>query len=366
MAYRVPGTDRFDLELDYAFSDEDIACALAVMPDQISAPEELTVCRNVFLPLTTACRYTCAYCTYYDVPGRSKTMGDDEIRTSLRRAAEAGCVEALFTFGDRPDDRYAELADDLERRGHGSLHALHLRACEWALELGLLPHSNPGDLSWEQLRDLKEVNASMGVMLETCADVPAHAGPRRKEPGRRLQTLEYAGRQKVPFTTGLLIGIGETWEDRAASLLCLRRLHEAYGHIQEVIIQNVVPNRRWKRPAPDVETMRRVVAMARATLPPEVELQVPPNLSDVEPLLDCGVGDLGGVSPLTDDYINPDYKWPALRALEALAARHGKRLVERLPVYPQYVNRADWLSDTIREALQAPRFEAFLATAVAG
>lgn len=364
MRVTVAGLGGYDLQLDYTFSRAEIDAALEVAPGQVSAPEVLTYSKNVFLPLTTACRYTCAYCVYYDVPGQERLMDPNAICGTLARGAAAGCKEALFTFGDTPDPRYDGLHRKLRALGHETLHSYHLQACRWALEAGLLPHSNPGDTTWAQLAELREVNVSMGVMLETTAPVAAHAGARRKTVGRRLQTLEYAGRLRVPFTTGLLVGIGEDWQDRALSLLCLKRLHEAHGHLQEVIIQNVVPNRRWRHPPLPLDALRRVVTMARAVLPPEVEVQVPPNLSPVERLLDCGVGDLGGVSPVTDDYINPDYKWPAVRRLATLTRRHGKRLQERLAVYPRFVDDG-WLAPALRARLDDPRLRPLWATPTA-
>jgi FO synthase subunit 1 len=177
----------------------------------------------------------------------------------------------------------------------------------------------------------------MGVMLETTADVQAHGGPRAKSPGQRLNTIRTAGELGVPFTTGILVGIGEGWRDRAVSLLAIRELHDRYDHVQEVIVQPVRENERWAGGSPDVATLRRTVAMARAALPPEVSVQVPPNLAPVREVLDCGVDDLGGVSPVTDDHINPDYAWPALRELEDVAEYAGVPLRERLPVYERYL-----------------------------
>lgn len=361
---RVSDLQGYDLALDYAFSPAQVKAALAIRPEDIQAPDTLTYSKNLFLPLTTACKYTCAYCVYYDVPGQESLMSPKQVCDALDRGARAGCREALFTFGDTPDGRYTGLYKQLQRWGYDSLHDYHLQACEWALARGLLPHSNPGDMQWAQMAELRALNASLGMMLETTAAVGAHAGRRHKTPGQRLQTLEYAGRLKVPFTTGLLIGIGESWEDRALSLLCLRRLHEAYGHLQEVIVQNVVPNRRWHKPAPAQQEMRRMVAMARGVLPPQVEVQVPPNLSAVEALLDCGVGDLGGVSPVTDDFVNPDYKWPAIRRLEIMVSAHGKTLKERLAVYAQFIDDA-WLSPRLRQALAHESFQSFVAAAPA-
>ena len=358
--------------VDVRVSDADVERLLDVTPADVDAAPALTFSRNVFLPLTTACRYTCTYCTYYDVPGQATLMTPEEVREQVRIGADAGCTEALFTFGDKPDDRYTEIHAQLDEWGYDSVHDYLYDCCEIALEEGLLPHSNPGDLSDAEMARLGEVNASMGVMLETTADVKAHAGGRKKTPGQRLNTIRAAGRAGVPFTTGILVGIGETWRDRAESILAIRELHERHDHVQEVIVQNVVPNERSSFEQPSVETMRRVVAMARAGLPEEVSVQVPPNLSPTRELLDCGVDDLGGVSPVTDDYVNPDYAWPALEELRDIADFGGVPLYERLPVYDRYLpdrfRRRDfdgrvangvadggdgWLSPPIREAMAA-------------
>ncbi|MDQ2050012.1 7,8-didemethyl-8-hydroxy-5-deazariboflavin synthase subunit CofG [Natronolimnohabitans sp. A-GB9] len=373
----VPGASEYGVDL--AVDDAAVEELLSVAPSDVDAPEALTFARNVFVPLTTACRYTCTYCTYFDPPGQASLLSLEEVRDICRRGADAGCTEALFTFGDDPDDRYTEIHDQLAEWGHDSIHTYLREACDVALEEGLLPHANPGDQTVEQMAEVADVNASMGVMLETTADVDAHAGPRRKEPGQRLQTIENAGKLDVAFTTGILVGIGESWRDRAESLLAIRELHDRYDHIQEVIVQPVVNNERWDEGSPDLETMRRVTAMARAALPEEVSVQVPPNLAPARDLIDCGVDDLGGVSPVTDDHINPDYTWPALRELEGIADAADLPLYERLPVYERFLpadlrtdgfdgvaadgtaGAADtrnpdadrkWLSATIREALE--------------
>ncbi|SEW02752.1 7,8-didemethyl-8-hydroxy-5-deazariboflavin synthase subunit CofG [Natrinema salifodinae] len=372
-----PGASEYGV--DIAVDDAAVEDLLQVSPTDVDAPAALTFARNVFIPLTTACRYTCTYCTYFDPPGQASLLSLEEVREICRRGADAGCTEALFTFGDDPDDRYTEIHDQLAAWGHDSIHDYLREACEVALEEGLLPHANPGDQTREQMAAVADVNASMGVMLETTAEVGAHAGPRRKVPGQRLRTLENAGELDVAFTTGILVGIGENWRDRAESLLAIRELHERYDHIQEVIVQPVVDNERWADGSPDLATMRRVTAMARAALPEEVSVQVPPNLAPAKDLIDCGVDDLGGVSPVTDDHINPDYKWPALRELEEIAAHAGVPLGERLPVYERFLPadlRTDefdgaaadgtengagadgesdrqWISSTIRNALAA-------------
>jgi FO synthase subunit 1 len=351
----IPGTDAYDV--DVTIDPADRQRALAVRPADVDPAGELTFARNVFLPLTTACRYTCTYCTYYDVPGEAELMAPEDIRETCRTGAEAGCTEALFTFGDDPDDRYTEIHDQLAEWGHDSIHEYLREACEIALEEGLLPHANPGDQTRKQMAHVADVNASMGVMLETTADVQAHGGPRAKNPGQRLNTIRNAGELGVPFTTGILVGVGEDWSDRADSLLAIRDLHERYGHVQEVIVQPVSPNERWQADPPSEATMRRTVAMAHATLPEDVAVQVPPNLADARALLDCGVEDLGGVSPVTQDHINPDYAWPALRELEAIADHGDVPLRERLPVYERYLPEEgvenEWISARIGRELRA-------------
>ncbi|WP_181692297.1 7,8-didemethyl-8-hydroxy-5-deazariboflavin synthase subunit CofG [Natronomonas sp. LN261] len=324
----------------------------AVTPADVDPAEELSFARNVFVPLTTACRYTCTYCTYYDPPGSASILPPEEVRAICERGADAGCTEALFTFGDDPDDRYTEIHEQLAEWGHDSIHSYLREACEIALECGLLPHSNPGDQTRAQMDLVADLNASMGVMLETTADVTAHGGPRAKDPGRRLATIATAGEIGIPFTTGILVGIGETLRDRAESLLAIRALHERYGHVQEIIVQPVVENERWGGDSPDLATMRRVTAMARTALPDDVSIQSPPNLAPVEELLDCGVDDFGGVSPVTDDHINPEYAWPALQELEGIADRAGVTLSERLPVHDRYVS-GEWLSPRIEAAIGA-------------
>jgi FO synthase subunit 1 len=344
------GAEEYGREV--SVDDADVERLLEVVPEDVEAAPELSFARNVFVPLTTACRYTCTYCTYYDPPGQASLLSPEEIRETCERGADAGCTEALFTFGDDPDDRYTRIHEQLDEWGHDSIHSYLREACEIALDCGLLPHSNPGDQTREQMEQVADLNASMGVMLETTAEVQPHGGPRSKEPGQRLNTLAVAGELGVPFTTGILVGIGEDWRDRAESLLAIRELHERYGHIQEVIVQPVVNNERWQEGSPSIEDMRRVTAMARDGLPGDISVQSPPNLAPVRELLDCGVDDLGGVSPVTDDHINPEYKWPALRELEDIAEEAGVPLVERLPVHERYVEDG-WLSARIEGELAA-------------
>lgn len=349
----IPGAEQYDV--DIAIERAAVEALLGVEPSDVDPAQELTFARNVFLPLTTACRYTCTYCTFYDPPGQAELMSPEEIRQVVRRGREAGCTEALFTLGDDPDDRYTDLYATLEALGHDSIHSYLREASAIALDEGLLPHGNPGDQTPEQMAEVADVMASMGVMLETTADVDAHAGSRRKTPGQRLATIRTAGELRVPFTTGILVGIGEDWADRAESLLAIAELHERYGHIQEVIVQPVRPNERWNGESPDAGTMRRVVAMARAALPPEVAVQVPPNLAPVRDLLGTGIEDLGGVSPVTEDHVNPDYAWPAVDELRAIAETAEIPLQERLPVYERFLPESgianEWLPEAVGRVL---------------
>jgi FO synthase subunit 1 len=344
---------------------------LGVRPADVDPANALTFARNVFVPLTTACRYTCTYCTYFDPPGEASLLSPEAVRDIVSTGADAGCTEALFTFGDDPDDRYTAIHDQLAAWGHDSVHSYLHEVCALALKEGLMPHANPGDQTREEMAAVADVNASMGVMLETTADVAAHSGPRVKSPAQRLRTLQVAGELGVPFTTGILVGIGETPRDRAESLLAIRALHEQFDHVQEVIVQPVVENDRWQDGSPGLEQLRRTVAMARAALPPSVSVQVPPNLAPARELLDCGIDDLGGVSPVTDDHINPDYAWPALTELQEIAGHAGVPLRERLPVYERYLpeefrrqgfdekpagtppGSGAWLSERVRAALAA-------------
>jgi 7,8-didemethyl-8-hydroxy-5-deazariboflavin synthase CofG subunit len=315
-------------------------------------PSIITYSRKVFLPLTNLCRDYCGYCTFRRDPGESgaHTMMPDEVMEVVRAGERMGCTEALFSLGDKPELLFPQMRDTLRRLGYKStLHYLEAM-CEKVLrESGLLPHPNPGLMSAEWLERLSHVAPSMGLMLETTsarllAKDAAHDNAPDKEPAKRLRVIEDAGRRKIPFTTGILVGIGETLEERVDSLIAIRNLHEKYGHIQEVIVQNFraksgTPMAHW--PEPGREEMLRTLAVARLLMP-KMNIQAPPNLSDPHyaDLLDGGINDWGGVSPLTPDFINPEKPWPHLEELQQRTESKGFELRQRLPVYPEFVEQA--------------------------
>ena len=303
----------------------------------------ITFSRNVFLPLTNVCANACGYCSFKAPVTDGCVMPKTEVLATLRRGAEFGCTEALFTFGERPENelgfrRYIEAA------GYPDILSYCEAMSRAAIDLGMLPHTNAGILTYEELEHLRCVNASMGLMLETTAEIPAHRHSPGKDPAVRLEMMENAGRLKIPFTTGLLLGIGETAADREESRAAIRDLHKRYGHIQEVIIQNFCPKEGTEMadvPGASQEVIADTIRLAAEILPNDISIQIPPNLADTGKLLSLGVTDLGGVSPVTIDYINPEHPWPALDALADIAA--GYELRERLCVYPQYCN-AEWIS----------------------
>ena len=312
-------------------------------------PGVITYSRKVFLPLTNLCRDYCGYCTFRRDPHEpgAHTMTPDEVLALARAAEKVGCTEALFSLGDKPELLFPEMRETLRRLGYKStLHYLEAM-CELILrETRLLPHPNPGLLSAEWISRLAAVSPSMGLMLETTNTAllspgAAHDNAPDKVPARRLRTIEDAGKQSVPFTTGLLVGIGESPQDRVDTLLAIRKLHERYGHIQEVIVQNfrvkpTIPMAQW--PEPSHGEMLRTVAVARLLLP-SVNIQAPPNLSApyYDDLMEAGINDWGGVSPLTPDFINPERPWPHLEQLRLRTEAKGFVLQQRLPVYPEFL-----------------------------
>ena len=304
----------------------------------------ITYSRKVFIPLTNLCRDYCGYCTFRRDPGQpgAHTMTPDEVLAVARAGERLGCTEALFSLGDKPELNFPEMREALHYLGYNStLHYLEAM-CELLLrETNLLPHPNPGLLSAEWITRLKRVSPSMGLMLESTKPLACHGDAPDKVPAKRLRTIEEAGKQKVPFTTGLLIGIGESAEDRVDTLLAIRDLHACYGHIQEVIIQNFrakpeIP--MHDHPEPTHGEMLRTIAVARLLMP-EMNIQAPPNLSlpNYDDFLDAGINDWGGISPLTPDFINPEKPWPHLDQLQCRTEAKGNILRQRLPVYPEFV-----------------------------
>lgn len=328
-------------------------------------PGVITYSRKVFLPLTNLCRDYCGYCTFRRDPGQpgAHTMTPEEVLSVARAGQNMGCTEALFSLGDKPELLFSEMRETLRRLGYKStLHYLEAM-CELVLrETTLLPHPNPGLLSADWVERLAAVSPSMGLMLETTnttllAPGAAHDNAPDKLPEKRLRTIEEAGKRNVPFTTGLLIGIGESVEDRVDSLFAIRDLHERYGHIQEVIIQNfrakpAIPMRNW--PEPSEDDMMRTIAVARLILP-NVNLQAPPNLSApyYQDLIDAGLNDWGGISPLTPDFINPERPWPHLEQLQLRTEAKGFTLRQRLPVYPEFVPALTKSPGLLSEKLRA-------------
>ena len=321
--------------------------------------------RKVFIPLTKLCRDVCHYCTFAHPPRRGERayLSRDEVLAIARAGAAAGCKEALFTLGDKPELRYDVAREELRTLGHETTVGYLAEMARLVLEeTGLLPHANPGVLSREEIAALRQVSVSQGLMLESsserlCARGGPHFGSPDKHPAIRLETIRLAGEAAVPFTSGILIGIGETRRERIEALLALRELHERYGHIQEIIVQNfrAKPETRMAD-APDaaLEDHLWTIAVARLVLGPGMNIQAPPNLNPgaLERLIAAGINDWGGVSPVTPDHVNPEAPWPQLDALERTTNAAGKELVERLATYPAYAQRADkWVDARLTTAM---------------
>ena len=325
--------------------------------------DKITYSKNVFLPLTEICRNQCGYCTFRKGPESFDTtilMETTEVKHILKMADAYGCHEALFTFGEGADEFY-EVKCALENQGFESMvEYLYSLCSETLINTNLLPHSNPGILKKKELKFLKEVNASMGLMLENSSprlmQTAIHSKSPGKEPKLRIKTIENAGKLKIPFTTGLLIGIGETLKERAESLIELRKLHNKYGHIQEIIIQNFKPKPGIPLEHQEEPSLTEMIKMITVTrlLFPDVGVQIPPNLNkvNVSMFLLAGVDDLGGVSPLTKDYVNPEAPWPELDYLRSVTEELGFELLERLPVYPKFIND-EFLSERILDKISS-------------
>ncbi|CAN5863080.1 bifunctional FO biosynthesis protein CofGH [soil metagenome] len=327
----------------------------------------VTYSPKVFIPLTKLCRDVCHYCTFArpPLPGRRAYMTMDEVLDLARTAAAAGCKEALFTLGDKPELRYKLARQELADMGY-STTLEYLAAASAAVlgETGLLPHLNPGVMTAQELAFLRSCGPSMGIMLESTSrnlltKGHAHHGSPDKDPALRLATIDEAGRQKIPFTTGILIGIGENWQDRVDTLAAIRDTHLSHGHIQEVIVQNFRAKEGTPmsgRPEPCLDEMLATIALARIMLPPEVSVQAPPNLADRKAgverslvgYLQSGINDWGGVSPVTLDHVNPEAPWPAISALRAVTESAGFMLMPRLGVYPRYAFDPEWVDKKVR------------------
>ncbi|HET8927523.1 MAG TPA: 7,8-didemethyl-8-hydroxy-5-deazariboflavin synthase CofG, partial [Microbacterium sp.] len=331
-------------------------------------PGVITYSRKVFVPLTTLCRDRCHYCVFVDTPGQLRRKGEsmymsaERVLAVARQGEALGCKEALLTLGDRPEDRWPEARAWLDEHGYAStLDYVGAMARLITAETGLLAHLNPGAMSHDELVALRPVAPSMGMMLETTSrrlfEEPGqvHYGSPDKDPALRLQVIEDAGRSAIPFTTGILVGIGETLRDRAESLVALRDAHERHGHVQEVIVQNfrAKPQTAMQGAADaDLHEYIATVAVARLVFGPRMRIQVPPNLSDaaeLELLVRAGADDWGGVSPLTADHVNPERPWPHLGELTERTAELGFTLQERLTAHPEYVRDPDaWLDPAMR------------------
>ena len=320
----------------------------------------ITYSPKVFIPLTMLCRDKCGYCTFAQPPAKlaSPYLTPDDVLAIASHGARAGCHEALFTLGEAPEDRYPVARDWLRAAGYDStVHYLHAMARLVVDETGLLPHANAGALPGEELALLRQVAPSQGMMVESLRDdLACHRGAPDKAPERRLATLEAAGELAIPFTTGVLVGIGETRADRLIALEAIAAAHRRHGHVQEVIVQNFLPKpgtaMRDEPPCPPEEHLWTIAA-ARLILPPDIHLQGPPNLTDdFGGLLDVGIDDWGGVSPVTADHVNPERPWPALDRLRAVTEARGFTLAPRLTIYPDFVRSPQhWIDPELRFAV---------------
>ena len=327
----------------------------------------VTFSPKVFIPLTRLCRDFCGYCTFRQAPDETDQlyMSPEQVLEVARAGQRMGCTEALLTLGERPEQRYAEAAAWLARSGYSTTHEYLRDICELVLEeTSLLPHSNPGTMSRREMEQLKETNPSMGMMLESTSERLHQAGgPHEfapsKRPSVRVKTLENAGKLRIPFTTGILIGIGETRTERIDSLLAIREMHRRYGHVQEVIVQNFrakVNTAMKDHLDPSTEDLLWTVAASRLIMGPEANIQVPPNLSydNYQVCLQAGINDWGGISPVTIDYVNPEAPWPPIVDLQRRTAELGFELRPRLAVYPEFTGAGSgYLSQRVSEKVAA-------------
>ncbi|MEE8133094.1 MAG: 7,8-didemethyl-8-hydroxy-5-deazariboflavin synthase CofG [Nitrososphaerales archaeon] len=319
----------------------------------------ITYSKKVFIPLTNLCRDTCSYCAYKKEPNDSGVtmMKPEQILDIAEKGKKAKCTEVLFITGERPEQKYDEARKWLRSVGYSTTTEYIIHMSELVLKkVGLLPHTNPGNMTREEMIRLKEVNPSLGMMLENVSDrlcrpgMPHEFAP-SKDPKARLNTLETAGQLKIPFTTGLLVGMGETPEELVNSLFAIKQLHERYGHIQEIIIQNFSAKADTPMalaPTPTLNYMLRAIAIARIIMP-EMNIQVPPNLNPnhYSKFLKAGINDWGGISPVTVDYVNPEFPWPNIAEVKYASERNGFKFKARLPVYPEYIRKEGFLSHDV-------------------
>lgn len=321
--------------------------------------QNVTFSKKAFFNIINMCKDTCTYCTYKSEPGEEKLslMSKQEIKQMLILAKKYRCVEALFVTGERPEQRYQEAKDWLKKNGFKSTAEYLIHASEWALEEGLFPHTNAGNLTMDELRELQKTNVSMGLMLENSSErlsqkgMPHYLAP-SKRPKARLEVLENAGKLKIPMTTGILVGIGETSKEVINSIFEIKKLHEKYGNIQEIILQNFQPKHDTKMsdfPSAEENYFKIIVAISRIIMP-EMNIQIPPNLSpkSYQSFLSVGINDWGGISPLTPDYVNPEFSWPEIKNIDENSKNAGFDLKCRFPIYPEFFS---FISKELRDKI---------------
>ena len=309
--------------------------------------DTVTFSKKAFFNIVNLCKDTCSYCTYKAEPGETKLslMSKQQIKELLQLAKKYRCVEALFVTGEQPEQKYQEAKDWLKENGFKSTVEYLIHASELALESGLFPHTNAGNLSFEEMKELKKTNVSMGIMLENVSERLTERGmphylAASKRPKARLEVLENSGKLRIPMTTGILVGIGETIEEIIDSILAIKQLHQKYGNIQEVILQNFQPKPDTvmkDSPSADENYFKTIVALSRIIMP-EMNIQIPPNLSpkSYQSFLSVGINDWGGISPLTPDFVNPEFSWPEINKVEENSKNAGFELKCRFPIYPEF------------------------------
>ncbi|MHA1377829.1 MAG: 7,8-didemethyl-8-hydroxy-5-deazariboflavin synthase CofG [Candidatus Helarchaeota archaeon] len=336
----------------YSFSNEDLLYFMYLAKNIVFIDFNgiISFSKNVFIPVTNICRNKCNYCGFRrDIKDDSSWFLDKQkVIDIAKKGIKFNCKEALFTFGEKPEEKYEEIRGILKKIGYVSIIEYLRDLCEIVADIGLFPHSNPGVLTSQELKLLKEVNASLGLMLENssmrlCEKGNPHEFSPGKNPELRLKTIELAGKMKIPFTTGILIGIGETKSEIVDSLFNIKKIQEKYGHIQEIIIQNFIPQKNTpmgSHPPPDFLLILKTLIISRLIFRDEMNIQVPPNLNpkNIEDILQSGINDWGGISPITHDYINPSMNWPIIENIRKITQNLNFILRERLPIYPEFIN----------------------------